>query len=93
MKPEGTTTFSEHYIFLNWPVQNQMGGADCGLFAIAFAVAICFGMKPSIVIFIQEKMRCHLIECLKNETFCNFPFSINTNWKKKNITKTKENIL
>ena len=44
-----------------------MGGADCGLFAIAFAVAICFGMNPSKVIFIQEKMRRHLIQFLEKK--------------------------
>lgn len=87
MKSEGSQLH-----FLKCPVQNQIGSADCGLFAIAFAVAICFGMNPSKVIFVQEKMRSHLIECLENNFFCNFPFNINTNWKKKKITKTKENI-
>ena len=53
---------------------------------------ICFGMNPSKLIFVQDKMRSHLISCLENKKFSNFPFNINTNWKKKKITKTKENI-
>ena len=58
--------------------------------ATAFAVAICFEMNPSKVIFVQEKMRSHLIECLENQNFCNFPFNINTNWKKEKITKSRK---
>ena len=87
MKPQGSQLH-----FLKCPVQNQVGGVDCGLFAIAFAVAICFGMNPSKLIFVQDKMRSHLISCLENKKISNFPFNINTNWKKKKITKTKENI-
>ena len=39
LKPEGSQLH-----FLNCLVQNQIGDADCVLFAIAFAVAICLGM-------------------------------------------------
>ena len=46
-------------------VQHQAGGSDCGLFAIAFAVALCFGLNPSKLIFEQSKMRDHLLHCLK----------------------------
>ena len=83
--------------FLKCPVQSQIGGNDCELFAIAFAVSICFGMNPSKEIFDQEKMRSNLIQCFENIFFffffffCNFLFNINSNWKKK-ITKTKEYI-
>ena len=28
------------------PVQRQKGGADCGLFAIAYAQSLCNGMDP-----------------------------------------------
>lgn len=46
------------------PVQHQIGGSDCGLFAIAFAVALCFGLNPAKLIFNQEKMREHFVQCL-----------------------------
>ena len=79
-------------IFQKCPSQNQAGGSDCGLFAIAFAVSICLGTNPSKFVYDQRKMRPHLIECLENQKFCNFPFSINTNWNKKKVIKIKENI-
>ena len=36
------------------PFQRQKGGDDCGLFAIAAATAICFGISPSRCLFHQE---------------------------------------
>ena len=55
MKPTG-----KNLIFQKCPVQNQEGGSDCGLFAIAFAVSICLGINPSKFIYDQENMRRHL---------------------------------
>lgn len=77
--------------FHRYPVQNQIGASDCGLFAIAFAVSICLGSNPSKFIYEQDKMRAHLIDCLLNP-FNNFPFSVNTNWKKRKISTTRENV-
>ena len=87
MKPAG-----KNLIFQKCPVQNQVGGSDGGQFAIAFAVSICLGMNPSKFIYNQENMRRHLTECLENQKLSNFPFSVNTNWKKKKVTKTREHI-
>ena len=42
----------------------QNGSVDCGLFAIANIVALCFGYKPSKILFRQDRMRNHLISCL-----------------------------
>ena len=52
-------------------VQRQVGGTECGVFAIAFAVALSFGLNPTKLIFDQSKMRTHLITCLskKFQTF------------------------
>ena len=66
--------------------------SDCGLFAIAFAVALCFGLNPSKLIFEQGEMRDHLLNCLKENEFTNFPFSINPMWKKKKIVINKETL-
>ena len=74
------------------PVQRQIGGTECGLFAIAFAVALSFGLNPTKLIFEQHKMREHLISCFSDKQFSNFPFSINTNWKRKKQITFKENI-
>ena len=55
-------------------VQQQEGVHECGLFAIAFAVAVCFDRKPESLYFNQKLMRKHLIKCLNNELFELFPF-------------------
>ena len=69
------------------PVQRQAGGTECGLFAIAFAVALGLGFNPTKLLFKQESMRGHLIDCLTKQEFSNFSFSINTNWRKKNYKR------
>ena len=42
--------------------QRKTDGKDCGLFAIAFTVALVFNKHPSILKFNQQKMRSHLVE-------------------------------
>ena len=54
-------------------VQMQAGGSDCGIFALAFATAICFGHSPGKFHFDQQRMRTHLIECLEKKQFTMFP--------------------
>ena len=49
-----------NYIDVQW----QSGGADCGLFAIAFATALCFGHDPSKLLYHQQSMRHHLVNCI-----------------------------
>ena len=49
------------------PLQKQVGGTDCGLFAIAVISAIAYGKDPSLLQFKQEEMREHLLNCFKNE--------------------------
>ena len=56
-------------------VQRQSGGSDCGLFAIAFAVALCFGSDPHLLSFDQQKMRDHLLDCFVKEILNSFPSS------------------
>ena len=51
----------------------QKGGADCGLFAIAFATAIAFGKQPGKLKFIQEELRGHLVTCLNKGGMSLFP--------------------
>ena len=83
MKPAG-----KNLIFQKCPIQNQVGVSDCGLFAKAFAVSICF----SKFIYDQEKMKRDITECLENQKCRNFLFSLNASWKKKKVTKTREHI-
>ena len=54
-------------------VQQQQGYNDCGLFAIAFAVALCNGLDPATLTFQQPAMRSHLKTCLVAKTMTPFP--------------------
>ena len=54
-------------------VQMQVGGSDCGLFALAFITAVLNGQDPTSLYFDQEKMRQHLCECLEKCTPLPFP--------------------
>ena len=54
-------------------IQQQKGGSDCGLFAIATAKALCSGKNPVYCNFDQSAMRPHLIKALQTKTLDNFP--------------------
>lgn len=56
-------------------VQMQAGSSDCGLFAIAFAVALCAGRDPHKCSFDQGQMRMHLKQCLEKGELSEFPAS------------------
>ena len=53
--------------------QEQIGGSDCGLFAIATATSLCFGIPPSTVLWEQKQMRMHLVKCLESGNLTPFP--------------------
>ena len=54
-------------------VQRQRGGVDCGLFAIAMATAIAFGIDPGSQEFNQGEMRTHLVKCFDEKVMLLFP--------------------
>ena len=51
----------------------QVGSTDCGLYAIATATAIAFGIDPTTIIFSQDEMRSHLGLCLERSRLEPFP--------------------
>ena len=55
------------------PVQQQTNGSDCGVFAIAFATSLVFGVDPIFVNFDAKGMRPHLATCLRNGKISLFP--------------------
>ena len=55
------------------PVQQQNGLADCGVFAIAFALHTALGHKVPDLEFDQSKMRSHLLKCLTDRRLLPFP--------------------
>ena len=57
-------------------VQQQHGGVDCGLFAIAFATELAHGKNPVGVSYAQSAMRDHLLLSLENRKIKHFPRAI-----------------
>ena len=55
------------------PLQEQVGGTDCGLFAIAVITAIAHGKDPSQLQVKHEERRDHLLKCFKDEHITLFP--------------------
>ena len=62
----GLLAFPGKSVRLQWPdIQQQAGGSDCGLFAIANSFALCSGEGPSTVQYHQGQMRSHLFSCFQ----------------------------
>ena len=62
------------HVTLMWPaVTKQMGNKDCGLFALANAVALCEGVRPEECEWDQPRLRSHLISCFKRGQMSHFP--------------------
>ena len=54
-------------------MQHQTNVDDCGVFAIAFAMAICSGRNPEELQFNVSVMRQHLFKCLEKQQMSLFP--------------------
>ena len=54
-------------------IPKQDGGQDCGVFAIAIATALAYGMNVATLKFNQVAMRPHLIQCIESKTMTCFP--------------------
>ena len=65
------------------PVQQQHGSVDCGIFAIANIVALCFGYEPNKILFHQDRMS----SCLEAGQFSMFPFDVNARPKRNKTQK------
>ena len=59
--------------FFNVKVQKQIGGSDCGLFALAFATDLCFGLDPHNQKYKQNETHQHFIRCLESGKITPFP--------------------
>ena len=53
--------------------QRQQGPNDCGLFAVANATALAFGLNPTRQIYKQDTMRLHFVHCLTKGNMLPFP--------------------
>ena len=50
-----------------------IGGVDCGLFTLAYAIDLFTGLDPSVIFYDQSAMRDHLMFCLTNKVIQRFP--------------------
>ena len=66
-------TNEQYFTIQRVPVQQQTGSVECGVFAIAFGIAVCMGRNPKDCVFEQVKMREHLVLSLENKYFMPFP--------------------
>ena len=66
-------TYNPNIVLSYRKVQEQSGGADCGLFSIAFATALMLGEQPEAFFFNQQSMRKHLKKCFEKQTMQIFP--------------------
>ena len=56
---------SSKYTMVSIP--RQVGGRDCGVYAIAIITALAYGKDPSTISFKQSTMRSHLVSCLDKQ--------------------------
>ena len=54
-------------------MSKQVGSSDCGLYAVAVATALAFGIDPTASIFNQDDMSSHLKECFEKQKMDPFP--------------------
>ena len=53
--------------------QNQIGENDSGVYALAFATSLAFGVDPASQVYDQDRMRYHLANCFEANKFSQFP--------------------
>ena len=54
-------------------VQQQQGGSDCGLYALAFSFSLCSGTDPANLSYHLDEFRAHYLTCLKKKKITDFP--------------------
>ena len=57
------------------PLQQQLNGFDCGVYAIAYATDIAFDRDPASLSYDQQEMRKHLLRCQQKGDLEAFPNS------------------
>ena len=78
-------TDGKHIVFEHMNVQQQKGGSDCGLFAIANATTLCYGEDPVTFEYNQEAMRAHLLKAIELKALVQFPAGENDEKDEKKV--------
>jgi hypothetical protein len=64
-------------------VQKQTNYNDCGLYALAFATTLCYGMKPEQDFYEAKLLREHFNACLETKEVIEFPSTSKKETRKK----------
>ena len=59
------------------PVDQQTNRTECGVFAIAFATALCYNMDPTLLKFNRRAIRAHFLDSLKMDILVCYPLRKN----------------
>ena len=59
--------------FINEKVQRQLNFNDCGLFALAIATDLCYGVDPATQSYEQSNLHQHYVNCLESRKMVPFP--------------------
>lgn len=73
-------------------VARQSGSGDCGLMALAYATSLCFKLDPVNLVYCQENLRQHFLQCVIDGKMTAFPVSSNRTVRKPVAFKTIEKI-
>ena len=68
-------TASSELVIHTMDVHQQPNYKDCGVFSIAFATTLAFGVCPTEVRFDVPQLRVHLLECFEGR-FRQFPYTM-----------------
>ena len=68
------------------PLQQQLNGFDCGVYAIAYATDIAFDRDPASLSYDRQEMRKHLLRCQQKGDLEAFPNSSKRTKRGKSIT-------
>ena len=68
-------TTSSELVIHTMDVHQQPNSKDCGVFSIAFATSLAFGVCPTELRFDVPNLRNHLLQCLEEGRFRQFPYT------------------
>jgi len=63
-------------------IAKQLGGTDCGLYAIAIITCLAYGEDPTCLVFDKTMLRPHLVECFEKRAFTHFLSVKDEEWHK-----------
>ena len=66
-------SLSDNAHFKVMKIQKQLGGYNCGVFALAIALSILLNINPEGIFYRQQDMRRHLLECFEKKEMTMFP--------------------